>query len=209
MTRRISDTVSVVEAVLCNDPWTNNNFVSGDLTVNGLIGNGSTKYLNTGINESTLAVPQDDVGLTAYTITTGALGAVEIGVYDSTRGSQVCFCYTGNVVLPLLHSDAGSGLSQTLAGYQSHNRLLAASFKIYRANSGTAHELFAAPVVASNGLPARDMYGLCRNNNGTPAYYSARRVSFLGHHGGLTQAESSSFYNAIQALRTALGGGYV
>ena len=45
--------------------WTNHNFVAGDLTVNGLTGDGATKYLDTGFNASTQIQSQNNSSLGA------------------------------------------------------------------------------------------------------------------------------------------------
>jgi hypothetical protein len=39
--------------------------------------------------------------------------------------------------------------------------------------------------------------------------HEAPSLSFIAFHQGLSQAQSTDLYNAVQALRMALGGGYV
>jgi hypothetical protein len=39
--------------------------------------------------------------------------------------------------------------------------------------------------------------------------FSTNRLSFTAFHSGFSAADSSALYSAVQALRTALGGGYV
>jgi len=60
--------------------WTNNGFVSGDYNrTTGLIGNGSSKYLSSGINNNTLA--QDDFAIFTY------VTAVNTGTNDHYMGA--------------------------------------------------------------------------------------------------------------------------
>src|SRR5206468_1183146 len=53
-----------------NDPWTNNGpFVSGDLTINGLAGDGLTKYLAPNLVPNTIYISDADCGITIYATT--------------------------------------------------------------------------------------------------------------------------------------------
>ena len=60
-----------------NDPWTNNNFVAGDLNMDGLKGNGSNKYLATGLNPSVVfdGPLSASAGITLYNTCGDASGA--------------------------------------------------------------------------------------------------------------------------------------
>lgn len=74
-----------------NDPWLNNNsqFVIGDLTINGLIGNGGTqfnqstvKYLNTGVLGTNYS-SDNTAGLTLYVYAAGLNTGGDGGTYDA------------------------------------------------------------------------------------------------------------------------------
>jgi len=45
---------------------------------------------------------------------------------------------------------------------------------------------------------------LCQNQNGTPASYSIRQCAFASIGDGLTDAESSNFYTAVNTYQTTL-----
>jgi hypothetical protein len=68
-----------------NDPWTNSNFISGDLTINGLVGDGFSKALNTGIIPSTCYPNANSAGLTIYNSTASNGTEVDMGCLTLIR----------------------------------------------------------------------------------------------------------------------------
>jgi hypothetical protein len=73
---------------------TNVNFVSGDYNrKTGLVGNGSTKYLNS--NRAGNADPQNSFSLSVY-ITTAATTGIAVGVGGAVDGSNTLAAFTGN-----------------------------------------------------------------------------------------------------------------
>jgi hypothetical protein len=60
-----------------------------------------------------------------------------------------------------------------------------------------------------DSVPNIGLYLLASNEGGTTAAYYPGRISFAAMSAGLTAADSLALYNAVQALRTALGGGMV
>lgn len=204
------DTVSVIEPVLCNDPWTNVNFVSGDLTVNGLVGNGSSKYLNSGfVSQNCLSLTS--AGITVYLHTTNASNQTDFSACSSgTINLYQILQYGGATYWDCWNTGAGRAtVAGTFTGYMSGNRTAANASNIYRASSGYSHASIASTALTGGALLAEANYAFAQNNAGAAVGYSSRRMSFMAAHDGLASAESSNFYAAIQALRTALGGGYV
>ncbi len=192
--------------------WTNHNFIAGDLTVNGLIGNGSSKYLDTGATPSPTLEGQL-LGMSAYVHTYGG---------GTFLGSAVVTTYTNAVLLQVGATVAvydcpyASGTGRVTAsgltnptGYISANRTAVNDARIYAASSGVAHaQIGVSTTSTSLQVNALNLWAFAGNYPTNPTYSSAR-VSFLAFHRGLTLAESAAFYAAIQALRQNLGGGYV
>lgn len=180
-----------------NDPWTNNNFVVGDATVNGLLGNGSTKYLETNIDPS--------------------------AVYTSSNSGYTCYVYFPGSVLRFIGLDASEYYfriggttwrnshwtvlqqgSVAYGGYVSSNHV-GGNLSSYIANSSNPHASLASQSVTDTAPPA----GTLRLLGNINANYFSEKMSFAAIHNGLTTQESSDFYNIIQTLRTGFGGGYI
>lgn len=202
------DTVSCQVAVLCNDPWTNYNFVSGDLTVNGLVGNGSTKYLDTGLTPTVAFSSDTSFGLTDYHVTTDSNQGRDFGITCAAL-----IQYSNASYFDCFNEVVGQGRitasNSGWTGFLSGNRTASNSFAIYKANSGTGHTSLVTGNTSGGTRPSISVFAFAYNTSGSPSGFVGRRKSLLAIHQGLTSGESASFYNAIQALRTALGGGYV
>jgi len=203
------------------DPWTNSNFVLADLTVNGLIGNGTTKRLDVGFNPETIFRSTAAValtgGLTVYNMTAANAAGQEIGALTSGNGSalqmHVSHSAVGGNALCDCFNDTTMRINAANAlwtGYLSTNRTALNAYSLYRANSVTPHASIGS-VVGNNTLggPNTDVSCFSGNNAGVPFAFSAKRLSFAAIHRGLTATQSSNFFNAIQTLRTALGGGFI
>lgn len=196
-----------------SDPWTNHNFIAGDLTVNGLIGNSSSKYLDTGFVGTSTTL--NNSGITIY------------GSVVSSIATDYDFGYTNNASTQMFAmkldeatntksfiNDIGSVGSFTSpgAGYYSANRVSSTDHRVYFANSGTAHiQKVLSSVANAASLQNRTTYVFAANayELGTPFGYSGNRISFVAVTTGLSSGNSSNFFSRIQTLRTSLGGGFV
>lgn len=102
-------------------------------------------------------------------------------------------------------------------GYYSVNRTSTTVIAIYYANSTNVHGALPGSIpsgVANASLPPNitmDCAGY--NSNGAHTVGDGTNglnvFSYFSFHDGLTQAQSLSQFNAVQALRTAFGGGFV
>lgn len=203
-----------------NDPWTNmGSFVVGDLTVNGLKGDGVGKYLKTGVIPSG-NLTYASLGLSTYLYFSGMPASiVELGAVTSSG------TYTVNVMAlyansstqafvwdaPYAVGGAGrlTGVSPG-AGYYSGNRTSDTVSLLYFANSSNAHAQLGATNTYNAGadaVPTTEIYAFAMNNGGALSGYSSSRASFAAIHTGLSGAESAALYALVHALRTALGGG--
>jgi hypothetical protein len=195
-----------------NELWTNHSFVSGDLTVNGLLG-ASSKFLEPGINPTSAFADNNSSGISVYSHTASNAATVEFG-YDSggTVSFALYFGYSGTSYFDCWNTTGGrvNGANSNFAGFVTANRTSATASAIHRANSGTA---FAA-VVSGTGQssigtrPNAAPFAFALSGSGSPSSYTTRRLSFIAVHLGLSAAEAEDFYDAVQALRVALGGGY-
>lgn len=202
-----------------NDPATNHNFVGADLTVNGLIGDGATKFLDSGVSP-TAQWPVNidgDAGLSAYKLT-GFNGAnVEIGTNDANgncylqassaagNGSFACYGATPG-------SDLAQGPNNAFAGFVSGQRTSAIRADLYTANSTTPFSSIGAATGNLNQtgtLVAQNIFIHALNLNGAASNFNAQRLSFAAINIGMNSASTQNFFNAVQALRVALGGGFV
>jgi hypothetical protein len=156
---------------------TNLNFVSGDYArKTGLVGNGSTKYLNS--NRSQDADPQNSQHISVYAST--AHSGVNLGIYTGARdGSLVetSFARSGAVPANMLIRSRSSSLDTVIGsgpsiGFIGVNRGNSASFVFRSSGSNTSLTRASSTPSAQNiGIFNRiaDLGGYC---NGRLAFYS-------------------------------------
>ncbi len=208
--------------VIGNDPWTNTNFSAGDLNINGLSGNGSNKFLSTGIIAYQLtssALPVADSHIALY-ISTGSIEAKnEWGGTDSP-GSTLSFRLYGHYNAPNVTAtqnygdNTGIQFTQSSSivpytGYVCANRV-SGNRDIYVASSTLPHMSGINSTTLSSTIPTSTTITVFATNEaGSVTNYSSKRYSFMSMGNGLTTNESITLFNLVQALRTSLGGGYV
>jgi hypothetical protein len=201
-----------------NNPWTNTNFVAGDVSVNGLLGNGPAgKFLNTGCNPSIIYSSDNDCGYSLYfsaNSSNNAYGAMIIrrggiaGIYtdpNSHLGAYTGWSVTGNTI------QTGNLNFRFLSG----NRTAANAAALYEASS-SQFVVGGTTAGAPGARPNGDVYCFCWDDydsvpsgnhanlfGGTSNYYS-----FAAIHYGLTQPQANNLFNRVQTLRQTLGGGY-
>lgn len=204
-----------------NDPWTNSGlFVSGDLSVNGLVGDGAAKYLNTGV------VPNQ-----VYTYTNMAATVYVAGTLVNTDATLFGSTYLNGgfpilQLLPRLSNNLYCDFpieaavacritgGNTTGGYFCVSRTSAARVDLYKANSSIGHTTFGTNTynlgpndyITPNNYP---FFCQAINLTGTAGQFSADYITFLAFHSSVTAGESATLYGLVQALRQQLGGGYV
>jgi hypothetical protein len=193
-----------------NSLWTNHNFISGDLTVNGLIGNASNKYVQTGVIPISFMGQPNSGGYTIYFYTCPSEVSTELASYDGSNQTGL-WNLSGTVTFDCWNfNDGATSVSLPgFCGYVSGNRTSSSSTNIYVANSTTTHYSAVNGSGAPGTPPNKELWAWAMNANSSPSYYSSKRLSFIAVHSGLTSSQSLAFYNAIQSLRQNLGGGYV
>ena len=197
---------------------TNNNFVSGDYSrMNGLVGDGSTKYLNS--NRAGNADPQNNAHLSVYitAIASGDPGAAPYYISSGAAGTGAkglfrAYSYPvlfAHGVLPTANTASALGPNSPLNGFFGYSRSLAASFAYL--DSGTTY----TPSTTSQVPTSDKTFVLARNNGSDVAErYSNARVAFysIGESLDLALLDNrvTRLINEIEFfLNTGLdGGGY-
>lgn len=193
---------------------TNNNFVSGDYAETGasggLIGNGTSKYLFTGLTTS--ALPQIATGhLSVYAatyptasiyglITSWGSGYGDpLYVLEANRNGagQLLQAWGNNFPAVNVSSGAGTGLLMT-------TRTGGTSLKAYRNGSqiGSTSTTSVTPAANNGGG-----FGVFANapQVGTAANYFPGRMGGYSIGAGMSDTEAAAYHAAMQAFQTALG----
>lgn len=205
---------------LGNDPYTNNGYVAGDLTTTGLTGDGVAKYLDSGVNASNAIGPNG--GLALYVPANYNTGTVQddCGGFDAGAGRALEISFTlsagnfgfsaGNYGSFLFQSSNAGPLKQLAVKMGWNN----GATRYINSGTITAGGVFtwASGNLAAGNLdhfPAVSMFCGARNANGVANGFSNKTISFFAVVGLMDQTQTTNFCNAVQALRVALGGGFV
>lgn len=205
-----------------NDPATNNGpFVAGDLTVNGLIGNGTTKWLNSGVKCTDWVAVSTKGGLACYTSTTDQT-STQIDIGNSNGGFNQGMDIRNNSSPGQCQSSfppSGGSASTVIVNVANF-----VGFCLMTRSSGTDHRLYNASstvVFSQIGSNATNTAAVAMQNTAlgifcefqagiTPNFFSKKRHSFDAiFNGGFNASEGQALFNAVQALRVAFGGGFV
>lgn len=195
--------------------WANNGpFVAGDLTVNGLKGDG-TKYLQTSWTPGAVGYFTDSTAHMSIYVSVGdnthadsELGALNPGGV----GPRMYYQFSDNVTYANFYTALSSATisASPLAGYLCFSRTTSTRFDAYFANSTSPHaSKFNSVALEAAAALTSVMPVFANNANGIIDSMSHKRLSAVTFGTGLTSAESLALYNAIQAFRTAIGGGFV
>ena len=199
--------------------WSNSNFVTGDLTINGLKGNGSNKYLNTGIACNGI-FSTSNMGATLYVPENSGGVGHNYGCASNTSYTNDCvatFWVNGaGVFMDSYNTVVTTGGRYTITQVANWTGLLSlartgtTTFNAYWQKPGAAVVLAQGPYANSGGtVPTTTMYAFCSNNSTAPAFFSSDRMSILAFHDGMTSNEIITFGALIKTMRIGIGGGYV
>lgn len=200
------------------DSWTNSGpFVNGDLTVNGLAGNGSSKYLQTGniINSSGMGNSTNHMALIVSVDDRSSAQTEAGGASSATDAWRTYYHYSDNHTIIQNCSnflDAGTALGTAdKAGYLCSSRTSTTRVDIFFANTLTVHSSIYNDTgnVGANGFGVNNVFVHAANNSGTAANHSKKRISLWSCGLSLSTLQSLAFFNASNALRTSYGGGNV
>lgn len=195
-----------------NTTDTNNGpFVSGDYaetgSSGGLLGNGSTKYLDTGVNASTFGRESTHLGVYGTSLNDagssyGSLG----GARNASAGNLIQL--DGKRVTASNTYFSNSAPSSPVSGspVASSGHVLGVSasstdLQMYVAGASTGS---VTTDRGAGALVSQPIYIFANNFNGSPTDRSSMRCRGYSFGIGMTSAQALAFYTAMQAFQTAL-----
>jgi hypothetical protein len=194
------------------------NFLAGDLTINGLGDAANTaKALFTGFAPANFMTSGTNHGCVYISVDDTTFGSTEYGVNDGTGLNDFVInshwtdkhTYAYNYAQPQF-LDTGILSAGALLGYFCCSRTTTSRADLYYANSTNVHASKANNAILNGAVPpaVNIMFVFALNNNGALAQVSKKRISAATFGTGLLAAESLALFNAIQAFRQKIGGGF-
>jgi hypothetical protein len=193
---------------------TNNNFVAGDYVETGasggLIGNGTTKYLDTLINPSTLSYDVSSFGLWTYRMTavvgTGSsrasMGSNGLTANNSTvvgwlnGGLEESGAVAANAAVPTVYAGRTGTSFNGFVGVTTNG---SRTQTLYRNGS-----LSGLTVIAAAAFHNGNIYAHASNLNGTAGIYNVRREGSSFITTGFSAGEVVVFNSIVQAFESNL-----
>jgi hypothetical protein len=186
---------------------TNHNFVNGDYTeATGITGNGSTKYIDTGLVPATsLTLNSTHLAIYNRSSSASASGGVHIGADDAARSLRLFAPFTdGTCYLDMYDTANGRVSSAALAsayGFVIGSRTASNAEAIYRNGSSLA----TSSLAQTSGLPiGQSTYVFCRNFNGAASNFVAHVLAAYSIGAGLSSTDATNFNTDMQAFQLAL-----
>lgn len=189
---------------------TNVNFVGGDYTeATGLTGNGTTKYLNTGLNPS-IALTANDTHLAVYSRSSAEIAS------GATMG-----CFTAAAAIFSLYAPLGSDGKLYSSQYNGSapGRVVSAAaistpfgFCVGSRSASNAHAAYrnavslASEASTGGALPNNANFLVFAVHDGaSPTAFSSMTISAYSIGSGLSAADVTAYNTHMQAFQTALG----
>ncbi len=203
--------------------WINHAFVVGDLTVVGLLGNGATKYAETGVNVSTISAtldplgvaypsPIDSFGLDFYDTASSNSTTCEIGAHGAATPGPVYFLaqFLGSTIFADPEDGVGGATTfVTVVGERlaMGNRIASNVAEMYDYVGGAfIVRATNASNVAGDPLTPAPLYAWA-SNRAAGLLFSDKRGSYACIRRGMTRVEAQAYAPIVRTLRTSLGGG--
>lgn len=187
------------------------NFVSGDYTrISGITGDGSSKYLNTGLNASSVIAPGSSGAPShgfVYNRTSAASANAELGADDASGSGrfQMHIKYTNGNSYYDAYSFVGGG--RTAVSNPGNSLRLAGGIRSSASSSNILVDgavVGATSTTSSGTAPATPVYVFALNTAGTPGFYSPRSLGGYSF-GGVVPTNNATYATAWQTLMTAFG----
>lgn len=178
-----------------NGGWTHSN--------TGALPNGTTGYADTKLIPST-SLSQNSTHVSYYSRTNNSIDSIDFGVSNSSHTNQM---------YALIKAADGKTYFRINRSYTTteSNINLSDSRLFYMINrtSSTQEILFTNTTKTtfnynSAGLANYPIFLGALNNAATPTLYGSKESAFASIGDGLTDAEATSFYNAVQLFNTTL-----
>lgn len=185
---------------------TNVNFVSGDYSeATGLTGNGSTKYLRTGLVPS-VSLTLNDTHLAVYNRAAGAAGGgIHIGTRNGATLLELSAPFTDGVAYSSHYNNTTGAVSGAVAanyGLIVGSRESAASHAVYKNGSSVASN-----ATSGGALLATEIYVFASDNIGAGAGFVSHSMGAYSVGAGLTAADVTAYATHMEAFQDALGRG--
>jgi hypothetical protein len=173
----------------------------GTFSANGYQPNAVNSYANTFFAPSVNSAGINNFHNSYYSRTDTNLVQVESGCGSSDSQGTLLEIRTVNLTYIRVNAATTSSYADTASlGLYTQSRLLGNQQKGYKNNV-----LKITGTVNSNTTPTQNFYIGAYNSNGTAVYYSGKQCAFASIGDGLTDAEVTSLYNAVQLFNTTLG----
>lgn len=202
-------------------PWVNNNFVLGDLSLDGLTGDALSKYYDTGLGPD-VTFGLDDGGLTVYETVLSPFEGLfipeyELGVYSLVDGTFFLLSaldegFVGSGPVAWWYDSVGVATVPSIGqlGFYSGSRESVILLNLWRGVGGVLGPPIATSVAdqtTANG-PADPILFMAAfdRDSFVPTLFSGKTIALAAIHHGLTQAETEIFYTASRQLRVDFGG---
>ena len=194
------------------NPWTAAGVANGYCTVNGFNSNGS--FYESGFLDNSLSL--NNAALWCYDVTGGADTANHF-LYGTFNGADA-FCGlrsdpgTGTNVNIGCWSIAGSTTITTTrpAGLYIMERIAATDLRLWFFNSTNPLAQLGATIATAEGAQSGIQFYIGALNNAGGGFGSTTHtISFWAATISMTTAQKAAFAKLIQALRVAIGGGFV
>jgi hypothetical protein len=188
---------------------TNNNFVQGDYAETGasggLIGNTTTKYLDTGL--ATDALPQVATGHLSFWTRGGSVSGVRrpIGAEATVQANRFFMdrrpVANGGDLIHWGSLAAGNNTDDDTAGLFSGSRTSATDLRFYKDGVQVGTTQTGSATMTATDKP---IFVFAGNLNGTPAVFYERRMASYSIGDGMTASQMLAYYNALNAFMGAL-----
>lgn len=179
---------------------TNHNFVSGDFTSAGLLGDGSTKYLQTGHLDSYRALTDKSMGI--YQTAAATTGSrVAFGTIVSTSSLNIIRAIDQGDGSDMCLGSQGSGIGVNIP-------INTGLYVVSRTGgAGTCYQnaLTLGPATYSGMATGLEFYVFAANASGTASAYSNARMSFAYAGGALTTQDEANLYDCVLELLETMG----
>ena len=173
----------------------------GTFSANGYLPNGVNAFANTNFAPSVNSSGINNFHSSYYSRTNVNLTQVDAGCGSSDAQGTLLEIRTANTTYIRINAPTTSTYADTDSlGFYLQSRLLGNQQKGYKNST-----LKITGAVNSNTTPTQNYYIGAFNSNGTAVYPSTKQCAFASIGDGLTDAEVTAFYNAVQTFNTTLG----
>jgi hypothetical protein len=170
---------------------------------NGVTGNGSNSFANTGFNPNSAFSTNDSAHLSLYSRTNSAASAyVDFGATNGAGSSTALNSAYTNSALSLLHN-GGTGISTSntnTQGFYLGSRTTSAIHKLFK-NSA---QIGSTDTTSAGTRPNLNLYLGAYNVNNSALYHTNRNYAFASIGDGLTDTEATNLNSRVTTFQTTL-----